>query len=199
LFEEGRSKRQDDIDDEDSDITPLLRSDRHPKISRMAVKSWNRVSEIFNPPLLAAVVALLVGIIPSLKYLFFNEDGALYSSLTATISQLGSACIPMVMITLGAELYTLPRNNSASTKEMVTAIIILKMAIMPVIGGSAVLLLRPWIPDDPMLWFVLILLAASPTGKGVNIVVTNAALLAHIAICFLSHQLDDNITDDSTL
>ncbi|KAJ2955487.1 hypothetical protein NQZ79_g8524 [Umbelopsis isabellina] len=164
LFEDGRSKRQNDIEDEDSDITPLLRSERHPKISQMAVKSWTRVTEIFNPPLLAAVAALLVGIIPALKYVFFNENGALYSSITATISQLGNACIPMVMITLGAELYTLPRNNSASTKEMVTAIIILKMVIMPLIGGSAVLLLRPWIPDDPMLWFVLILLAASPTA-----------------------------------
>jgi predicted permease len=48
---------------------------------------------------------------------------------------------------------------------MVTAIIILKMLAMPLLGGAAVLSLRQWVTDDPMLLFVLILLAASPTGK----------------------------------
>jgi predicted permease len=169
LLEDRKQKRDetsDDEEDESMDTMPLLRSSpRRRNITRIAVSGWHRAREIFNPPLLAAVVALLVGIIPTLKHIFFSEQGAMYSSLTATIRQLGQACIPMVMITLGAELYTLPRNTSASTKEMVTAIIILKMLAMPLLGGAAVLSLRQWVTDDPMLLFVLILLAASPTGK----------------------------------
>jgi predicted permease len=166
------SNESDREDDDVTDTTPLLSEiPHHHNIRGMAVGGWHRAQEIFNPPLLAAIVALTVGIIPPLKNLFFSEQGVFYSSLTATIRQLGQACIPMVMITLGAELYTLPRNTSASTKEMVTAIILLKMLVMPIIGGAAVLSLRQWVTDDPMLLFVLILLAASPTGKSCSFMV----------------------------
>ncbi|KAI9286439.1 auxin efflux carrier [Umbelopsis sp. AD052] len=168
LFNDSDAKQANESDTEDSDLldtTPLLSSTpRRRKITGMAVSGWHRAREIFNPPLLAAIVALVVGITPPLKHLFFSQDGVFYSSLTATIRQLGQACIPMVMITLGAELYTLPRDTSPSTKEMVTAIIILKMLVMPILGGAAVLSLRQWVTDDPMLLFVLILLAASPTA-----------------------------------
>jgi auxin efflux carrier family protein len=168
LFNDPNPKQINESDNEDGelpDTTPLLTSTpRRRQITGMAVSGWHRAREIFNPPLLAAIVSLIVGITPPLKHLFFSQDGVFYSSLTATIRQLGQACIPMVMITLGAELYTLPRDTSSSTKEMVTAIIILKMLVMPILGGAAVLSLRQWVTDDPMLLFILILLAASPTG-----------------------------------
>ncbi|KAI8581177.1 hypothetical protein K450DRAFT_233456 [Umbelopsis ramanniana AG] len=168
LFSDSDRKRTNESDSEDGellDTTPLLNATpRRRKIAGMAVSGWHRAREIFNPPLLAAIVALIVGITPPLKHLFFSQDGVFYSSLTATIRQLGQACIPMVMITLGAELYTLPRDTSSSTKEMVTAIILLKMLVMPILGGAAVLSLRQWVTDDPMMLFVLILLAASPTA-----------------------------------
>lgn len=169
LFNGSDHKQTNESDNEDDDdlldTTPLLNATpRRRKIAGMAVSGWHRAREIFNPPLLAAIVALIVGITPPLKHLFFSQDGIFYSSLTATVRQLGQACIPMVMITLGAELYTLPRDTSSSTKEMVTVIILLKMLVMPILGGAAVLSLRQWVTDDPMLLFILILLAASPTG-----------------------------------
>lgn len=63
----------------------------------------SRVREILTPPLLTALVALVIGIVPALHRLFTSPSSRVYSFLIHPIENCGAAAIPMILLCLGAQ------------------------------------------------------------------------------------------------
>nr|CAG8497146.1 11294_t:CDS:2 [Entrophospora candida] len=122
----------------------------------------NKINEIMNPPLYAALIALLVGITPPIKALFFGDDAPFYLTITHTMEYLGSMAIPLTLITLGAQLRNLPRTRGQEMMPAINYVMVCRFLVMPIIGIITILLTRSWYISDPMFWFVLILLACGP-------------------------------------
>ena len=60
--------------------------------------------ESMNPPLIAILLAIIVGSAPSLRRLFFTEDTFIHNSITRAISHGGDVAIPLILVVLGANL-----------------------------------------------------------------------------------------------
>ncbi|CAG8465054.1 9014_t:CDS:2 [Dentiscutata erythropus] len=139
------------------EITPLLGI--HP-ISN--IKTFLTL-KFMNPPLYAALLALFFIAIPKLNALLIDKDAPLMAVYQA-IDYIGSIAIPLTLLTLGAELYNLPRSHKEHMVSMITYVLTCRYIIMPVIGILLVLYTTSYYINDPMLWFVLILLASGPTA-----------------------------------
>ncbi|CAG8490036.1 6703_t:CDS:2 [Ambispora gerdemannii] len=132
----------------------------------MILKIVTSIREIMNPPLYAAVLAVIVGTIPTLKNLFFGHNAILYPTITKTMITLGNLSIPITLLLLGTQL-----NNSPPTAKdsqlfpTIGWVMASRFLFVPIFGISLVYLTRTWYSYyDPMLWFVLMLLSASPTA-----------------------------------
>ncbi|CAG8566425.1 836_t:CDS:2 [Paraglomus occultum] len=127
-------------------------------------KVWKLISDISNPPLLAALLALIVCVNPTLKYLIFSKHSFIYNSITTTVSTLGHMTIPLTLLTLGAQLYNLSGGKNGGMLSVYAYIMSSRFLVMPVLGISLVLLTRGLYFDDPMLLFVLMLMASGPSA-----------------------------------
>ncbi|CAG8664269.1 19753_t:CDS:2, partial [Dentiscutata erythropus] len=117
--------------------------------------------KFMNPPLYAALFALIVIAIPNSNYLFAEDDSPLMSVFQA-IDYIGSIAIPLTLLTLGAQLYNLPRSRNENIGSIIAYILTCRLLLMPIIGILLVMFTTSYYIDDPMLWFVLILISSGP-------------------------------------
>ncbi|KAF0457456.1 auxin efflux carrier [Gigaspora margarita] len=117
--------------------------------------------KFMNPPLYAALLALIVITIPNSNYLFAEDDSPLMSIFQA-IDYIGSIAIPLTLLTLGAQLYNLPQSRNENIASIIAYILTCRLLLMPIIGVSVVFFTTSYYIDDPMLWFVLILISSGP-------------------------------------
>jgi predicted permease len=81
----------------ESETTPLLSTARihntasraWPNIKTACKKTWAWIVDAFNPPLIAAVVALVFGLISPLHYAFFSKGEPLNATVTQSVDYLG--------------------------------------------------------------------------------------------------------------
>ncbi|CAG8653126.1 998_t:CDS:2 [Funneliformis caledonium] len=123
---------------------------------------YNSIIEIMNPPLYAAIIALFVGTIPFLKGIFFGDNSPLYGTVTRTMETLGDISVPLNLLTLGAQLKNLPRAKGQEMLPAISWVMMCRFVIMPIIGVTVVIITKDYYLNDPMLWFVLMLLASGP-------------------------------------
>ncbi|CAG8569959.1 9978_t:CDS:2 [Ambispora gerdemannii] len=153
-----------------SESTPLLNpaSSSHAKnfstASRRVRDVISNVETIMNPPIYAAIAALIVGTNPFLKSLFFGKNAPLYPIITKSMIFLGNASTPLTLLVLGAQLSNLSRSKSGKMFSAISWVMIARFMIMPFIGISLVMMTRGWFLDDPMFWFVLMMLASGPSA-----------------------------------
>ncbi|RHZ78960.1 hypothetical protein Glove_153g41 [Diversispora epigaea] len=128
-------------------------------------KTIKKINEFMNPPLYAALLALIVGTTKPLKLIFFGHDAPL-AVFTQAIDYIGTITIPLTLMALGAQLANLPTRpkGGKSIFPSIGYILICRFLIMPVIGIIIVLLTKNWFVRDPMLWFILMMLASGPTA-----------------------------------
>ncbi|KAF0369732.1 auxin efflux carrier [Gigaspora margarita] len=148
-----------------NEITPLLASKRR---SRSFMEKLSRVKSFFsfkfmNPPLYAALIAMVFVSIPPLRSFFFGKNAPLMP-LTQAVEYIGSVSVPLTLLTLGAQLKNLSSSKSKSIANMIAYVLTCRLVIMPVIGTVMVLLTKHWYLSDPMLWLILILMASGPTA-----------------------------------
>ncbi|KAL1922401.1 uncharacterized protein VTP21DRAFT_9940 [Calcarisporiella thermophila] len=136
---------------------------------------WAGFVNLMNPPLVAALVAIIVGITP-LRHHFFDPSGVFRHNLVAAIETCGAASVPLVMITLGIQLYHLPRSENC-TKSILSWVICSRFLLLPLISTAMVLGLRHWISTDPMMLFVLLLMGSGPTA--INMINMSQLVGAH--------------------
>ncbi|EFJ37789.1 hypothetical protein SELMODRAFT_73552 [Selaginella moellendorffii] len=120
---------------------------------------------VMQPAINASILALVVGAIPFLKYLFLDDDGALFF-LSDALNITGSAMVPCMMLVLGASLAKGPGASSLGMKTTVT-ITVVRLLVMPAIGllvveGADRLSLIP--AQNKLFRFVLLLQHSMPSS-----------------------------------
>ncbi|CAG8460862.1 10697_t:CDS:2, partial [Gigaspora rosea] len=128
--------------DQMTESTPLLKVNSH-------VKTFFNF-KFMNPPLYAALLALIFITIPNSNYLF------------AAIDYIGSITVPLTLLTLGAQLYNLPRSLNENISSIIIYILTCRFLLMPIIGILLVFHTTSYYTNDPMLWFIIILISFGP-------------------------------------
>ncbi|KAI0630152.1 auxin efflux carrier [Trametes polyzona] len=146
-----------------ADITD--RPDIHwPRRLRILEKPLKTIWSDMSPPLIGAILALIIGITPPLHKQILDQDGALYTSVTQSIENLGELFVVLQTFTVGAELAIVP-----STHPGVLAtswVLFVRFLIMPAVSLLFVFATagRGIYVDDRLVWFLLILIPAGPSA-----------------------------------
>ncbi|CAG8483561.1 4982_t:CDS:2 [Ambispora leptoticha] len=160
-------KKEEDIADEEqinTENTPLLSSSSHQTPNTPFSNLINKIKGFMNAPLYAALIAIIVGTIPTIRSLFFGESAILYTVITRPVQYIGEIAIPFTILLLGAQLNNISPHKSRELLPIISYIMTCRFIIMPIIGISLVVLTRGWYFDDPMLWFVMMLATSGPTA-----------------------------------
>ncbi|KAH8971944.1 hypothetical protein BDL97_02G169400 [Sphagnum fallax] len=152
----------DNFQKEDSISVPLLlpqSSDTLPKVSGR----W--LENIFQPPVVASLLALVMGSVPVLRNLMFEEH-SIFFFFYDSLNMVGGAMVPCIMLVLGGNLVGGPGSSHLGLRSTI-AITITRLFLMPPIGLAVVLMadrLGFLPPNNKMFRFVLLLQQSMPTS-----------------------------------
>ncbi|KAE8734031.1 putative cytochrome P450 [Hibiscus syriacus] len=126
-----------------------------------------KLKQIFQPPIVASILAMVIGTVPVLKKLIFTRDAPLYFFTDSCII-LGKAMIPCILLALGGNLVDGPGPGSSKIGvRTLVAIIIGRLILVPPAGLGIVTLADKlgFLPEgDKMFRFVLLLQHSMPTS-----------------------------------
>lgn len=123
------------------------------------------IRHLMQPPIIASLLAIVVGIFPNTNALLFGDDAPL-GWFTDSLTILGAALVPCVMLVLGGTLSVGPGSSELGLKTTI-GITFTRLVLLPPIGIGVVLLAHRLgvIPhDDKMFMFVLLLQHTMPTA-----------------------------------
>jgi len=127
-------------------------------------KPIKKVFSYMSPPLIGALLALVIGLTPALHHVFYDKNGALYTSITQSIENLGELFVVLQTFIVGAELALVP--HAKPNKVATTYILLIRFIVMPAIS-----LLFVWASagrgiyvDDPLVWFLLVIIPSGPSA-----------------------------------
>jgi predicted permease len=134
-----------------------------------------------NPPLQAAAVGLVLGIIPQTKALFIG-DQAPFRSVFNALNTLGGSQVPVSMLMLsgsGTLRYlqkaqkllekTYGDEQFSFTSTSIAIMILGRLICIPIFGWASWWVFHhfKWLPDDPLIGFVLLIESAVPSAQNV--------------------------------
>jgi predicted permease len=122
-----------------------------------------------NEPVLAALLAFVVGIIPAVKGLFFGEGAPLKSVLTAPLTTVGAAYVPAVFLQLGGSMSEGPGGRPRYGDLLVVTLT--RLLLLPAAAVGTLRLLRSlgWVPPDRVFALCMLLEAASPSAINLSV------------------------------
>ncbi|THG95307.1 hypothetical protein EW026_g6322 [Hermanssonia centrifuga] len=117
-----------------------------------------------SPPLIGAMVALFIGLIPPLNHIFYDKDSPIHTSATQSAENLGGLFVALQMFLVGSELALIPRARPGVIPT--TYALLIRFIVMP---GISLLFVwttagRGWYADDTLVWFLLVLIPAGPSA-----------------------------------
>ncbi|CAG8487400.1 8825_t:CDS:2 [Ambispora leptoticha] len=165
VVEEANQANHHAMDSLVNENTPLVGRQRASSTSfyKWTEKLYYSIKELMNFPLLSAIFAIIIGVVPQLKQLFF-ESQLFYQLITRSIEYLGDIAIPMTLLILGSQMNNLSIGQNREILLPISFIMLCRFIIMPIIGIAFLIATRSWYFEDPMLWFVLMLTASGPTA-----------------------------------
>ncbi|GJM92751.1 hypothetical protein PR202_ga09245 [Eleusine coracana subsp. coracana] len=123
--------------------------------------------QLLQPPIIASLFAIIIGVIPFLKNFVLTDDAPLFF-FTDSCLILGEAMIPCILLAVGGNLVDGPGEGSHRLGVRTTvAIIFARLILVPLAGVGIILLVDKlgFIPkDDKMFKFVLLLQHSMPTS-----------------------------------
>lgn len=166
----AESSRSTDLELEEGDNTESPTSIKclaEPRVVRRMriVAEQTPIQHILQPPTVASLVTIIIGLIPQLKSLFFNYNAPL-SFVKDSLEILARATVPSVMLILGGMLAECP-NTSTLGRRTTVGIIVARLLVLPLLGIGMVLLadkLNFLVSGDPMYKFVLLLQYTTPSA-----------------------------------
>lgn len=124
------------------------------------------IRHILQPPTIASLLAIIIGVIPAVKKIVYNPDGPL-EFITDSLSIMSEAMVPSVMLILGGMLAEGPDQSKLGIRTTI-GIIVARLLVLPVIGIGVIYLADKWniliSEDDRMFRFVLLLQYATPSA-----------------------------------
>ncbi|KAI9107972.1 hypothetical protein K1719_020845 [Acacia pycnantha] len=124
-----------------------------------------KLKQILQPPIIASILAMVLGAVPFLKRLIFTPDAPLFF-FTDSCKILGEAMIPCILLALGGNLVDGPGNSKLGFRTT-AAIVFARLLLVPPAGLGIVMLadkLGFLPPGDKMFRFVLLLQHSMPTS-----------------------------------
>uniref|UniRef100_M8CFQ8 Uncharacterized protein n=1 Tax=Aegilops tauschii TaxID=37682 RepID=M8CFQ8_AEGTA len=144
-----------------------LRCLAEPKVVRRmrVVAEKTPIQHVLQPPTIASLLAIIIGMVPVLKAFVFGADAPL-SFFTDSLEILAAAVVPSVMLILGGMLAEGPNDNALGMRTIV-GITVARLLILPCIGIGIVMLadrLHLLVENDHMYRFVLSLQYSTPSA-----------------------------------
>ncbi|KAF9438711.1 hypothetical protein BGZ76_005656 [Entomortierella beljakovae] len=87
------------------------------KIKKTTSMVFNRIRRVLTPPLITAILALLVGLVPFLHKFFMSSESKFYSFIVRPLEGCGEAAIPMILVCLGAQVLHFATSSSSSDEQ----------------------------------------------------------------------------------
>ncbi|XP_010938072.1 protein PIN-LIKES 6 [Elaeis guineensis] len=126
-----------------------------------------KLKQIFQPPIIASILAISIGTVPFLKHFILMDDAPLFF-FTDSCLILGEAMIPCILLALGGNLVDGPGAGSRKLGfRTMAAIIFGRLVLVPLSGLGIVTMADKlgFIPKgDKMFKFVLLLQHSMPTS-----------------------------------
>ncbi|KAF3045803.1 hypothetical protein E8E11_008749 [Didymella keratinophila] len=200
--DDPEAQEDDNEDDDSSDSAPetsLLPHAVHHRVHRAnkhTHKTVNRLMEklpawlqtaitaVYNfmtPPLVGALIGLIIGLTPPLHTLFFadsSEGGYFNAWLTQSIKNVGQLFVTLQVVVVGVKLAQALRKEKRGedTGKLnwipVTTVVVVRYIIWPAISVALIWVIAAktsWLPKNPMLWFVMMLMPAGPSAMKVMV------------------------------
>jgi auxin efflux carrier family protein len=150
-------------------------------------KTYLTIKGIWNPPLTGAILAVLIGLIPPLKFEFYHQEGFFYGTITTSLTNIGELFTALMLFVLGAQLQLKTQGEARTPVHVLLYIYVMRFILLPVLGIAGVWLISNWgllddsahagLGGDPMMKFIMCLIPAGPPA----IVLANIAELAGVA------------------
>ncbi|KAK9986343.1 hypothetical protein SO802_031294 [Lithocarpus litseifolius] len=124
-----------------------------------------KLKQILQPPIIASILAMLLGAVPFFKQLIFTADAPFFFFTDSCII-LGEAMIPCILLALGGNLVDGPGSSKLGLRTT-AAIIFARLVLVPPVGLGIVMLADKlgFLPaGDKMFRFVLLLQHTMPTS-----------------------------------
>ncbi|XP_004515379.2 protein PIN-LIKES 3-like [Cicer arietinum] len=128
----------------------------------------NNLKALFAPALWGVVVGVIIGIVPQLRKVLIGESAPLHM-LHTSVAMLGDACIPTMILIVGANLLK-GLKGIGKMVPLVVGIILVMYVALPSIGIGIVkgAIHFNLISSDPLYHFVLLLHYAVPPAVSVS-------------------------------
>lgn len=148
--------------------------------------SWlqTAITAVYNfmtPPLIGALIGGIIGLAPPLHTLFFadsNEGGYFNAWLTQSIKNVGQLFVTLQVVVVGVKLAQALRKEKRGedTGKLewtpIAIVSVVRYIIWPAISIALVWALAAktsWLPENPMLWFTMMLMPAGPSAMKVMV------------------------------
>ncbi|GAB4827936.1 Protein PIN-LIKES 2 [Ancistrocladus abbreviatus] len=171
-----------------------LRCLAEPRVVRKIriVAEQTPIKHILQPPTIASLLAIIIGMVPQLKAFVFGDDAAL-SFFTDSLDIMGQAMVPSVMLVLGGMLAEGPSKSKLGLRTTI-GIIVARLLVLPLVGIGVVLLadkLNLPVKGDGMFRLVLLLQYTTPSAilLGAIASLRGYAVQEASAIIFWQHVL----------
>ncbi|RDW88895.1 hypothetical protein BP6252_00927 [Coleophoma cylindrospora] len=144
------------------------------KLPRSVQKAFGFVGSLVNAPLIGAMIGAFLGLIPALHKAFFDEpaDGGIFKAwLTTSIKNIGELFPALQLVVVGAKLSNsllkMKRGEASGNVRWIPSLTIffIRFLLWPVVSIAIIYLVvakTQWLDDDPILWFVLMLMPTGP-------------------------------------
>ena len=127
---------------------------------------------LLTPPVVGVLLGLICGLVPALRSVLIDQDGALHF-VWRGLSSLGSAAVPVSMVVLGANLASGRAAAAALGNRSIAAICVGKLVIMPALMFTFLVFATPHIDalrSRPVLLLVFLLETVTPSANN-NVVI----------------------------
>ncbi|KAJ9708351.1 hypothetical protein PVL29_000409 [Vitis rotundifolia] len=144
-----------------------IRCFAEPKVVRRmrVVAEQTPIKHILQPPTIASLLAIIVGMVPQFKSFVFGRDAPL-SFITDSLEILAGAMVPSVMLVLGGMLAEGPNDSTLGLRTTI-GICVARLLVLPLLGIGIVFLaykLNFLVHGDQMSIFVLLLQYTTPSA-----------------------------------
>ncbi|KZT10648.1 uncharacterized protein LAESUDRAFT_342656 [Laetiporus sulphureus 93-53] len=137
---------------------------RTPQSLRPLEKPIKTMWSYMSAPLIGAIIAFILGILPPLHEAFLSKHGVMYIPITQAVKNLGDLFVVLQTFAVGAELGLVPSSHPGYRATI--WVLMIRFLVMPAIGMLFVWTTagRGWYVSDPLVWFLLVLLPAGPSA-----------------------------------
>lgn len=163
--EEHEEEEEETDENEVVEINPY--SSKKSKIAEIFIFLYEKLKlkQLLQPPIIASVLAMVLGAIPFLKKQIFTSGGPFFF-FTDSCTILGEAMIPCILLALGGNLINGPGSSKLGLRTT-AAIVFARLLVVPPLGLGIVTLADKlgFLPaNDTLFRFVLLLQHTMPTS-----------------------------------